>query len=47
VNAVIEAEVALLLAHAAPVRRIWWRRHAGNLQSRPVFPLCRKMFYST
>src|SRR6185437_2885917 len=26
-RAVVEAEVALVLAHAAPVRRIQWRRH--------------------
>ena len=47
--AVVEAEVALLLAHGAPVRRVRWRRHAEISLSRwpRAFPLCRKMFYRT
>ena len=50
-NAVIEAEVALFLAHVAPVRR---SRTASSCLKSPIprttscaFPLCRKMFYRT
>jgi hypothetical protein len=50
-DAVVEAEVALLLAHAAPVRGAEWRIHcrihlvvmAGTM---PAIPLCGKMVYT-
>ena len=47
-DAVVEAEVAVLLAHAAPVRRVEWRRHP-SISFQPVAGVStlRKMFYST
>jgi hypothetical protein len=50
-NAIVETEVAILLAHATPVRRIERCRH-DQVSSRAawlqrVLPLLRKMFYST
>src|ERR1700687_1200524 len=47
-NAVVEAEVALLLAHTAPVGRVERRTHAQiSNRGSSAFPLCRKMFYRT
>src|SRR5580704_14416845 len=46
-NAIVEAEITILLAHAAPVGRVKRRGHAKSpvAERNPnAFPLCRKMF---
>src|SRR3984893_17807739 len=47
--AIVEAAVAVLLAHAAPVQRVERRAHAqiSDSGSPGGFPLCRKLFYRT
>jgi hypothetical protein len=49
-NAIVKAEITILLAHAAPVGRVKRRGHAESpvATSNPnAFPLYEKMFYST
>src|SRR3954449_13304480 len=47
-KAVVETEIALLLVHLAPVRRIERRGHAKSSIARcSAFLLCRKMIYRT
>src|ERR1700739_2772028 len=44
-RAVVETVVTILLAHAAPVRRIERRTHSQISKSFASFPLLREMFY--